>query len=69
MGGGRKDMDGRKSVNGGYDPNGRKSRIPAAYPVTMVRTSFITYLKKIGFHCVIIIIIFKFLVFIYILED
>jgi len=37
MGGGKKDMDtGRKSVAGGYDPSGRKSRIPAAYPVTMV---------------------------------
>lgn len=36
---------GRKSVNGGYDPSGRKSRIPAAYPVTMVK------LKLICFNC------------------
>lgn len=36
-GGGKNEMEtGRKSVTGTYDPSGRKSRIPAAYPVTMV---------------------------------
>lgn len=41
MGGGKDKDAGRRSVIDKYEQSGRKSRIPAAYPVTMVNFHFV----------------------------